>query len=93
MGYIYFSGFNKGKQLEVESFQSKLRLFQSILNEEKNKIFLSSVKKASDFELFKIAGIKPDFFCRFVACKLLEMKDSTAAHNFTSNITITITEE
>ena len=71
----------------MDSFQSKLPLFQNVLNEGKNKIFLSSVKKASDYELFNISGIDPVFTCGIVACKLLEMRDSTAAYSFTSNIT------
>ena len=77
LGYIYFLDFKKGKQLEVDSFQSKLPLFQNVLNEEKNKIFLSSIKKASDYELSKIVGSEPGFSYGIVAWKLLEMVDST----------------
>lgn len=87
LGYSYFLDFKKGKQLEVDSFQSKLPSFQNVLNEEKNKIFLPSVKKASDYELFNNTWIEPSFSCGIVACKLLGMGDSTAAHNFTLNIT------
>ena len=87
LGYIYFLDFKKGKQLDVDSFQSKLLLFQNVLNEEKNKIFLASVKKASDYELSNIVGTEPGFTRGTVACKLLEMGDSTSVHNFTSNVT------
>ena len=86
-GYIYLPGFKRGKQVEVDNFQNKFRLFQNVLNEENNKIFLPSVKKGSDYELFNIAGIQPGFSRGTVAWKLLEMGDSTSAHNFTSNIT------
>ena len=54
----------------MDSFHSKLPIFQNVLNEEKNKIFLSTVEKASDYDIFNIAEIELGFTCGIVACKL-----------------------
>ena len=86
MSDIYFLDFKKGRKLEVDSFQRKLSLFQNVLNEEKNKIFFSSVHKASDYEIFNIAETELGFTCGIVACKFLEMGDSTAPHNITDKL-------
>ena len=70
-GDVYFLDSKKGEQLEVESFQNKLPLFQTTLNEAKNKIFFSSIKKATGYKFFNIAEIEPAFTCRIVTFKLL----------------------
>ena len=62
-------------------FQTKFSLFQNVFNEEKNKFLLPSDQKSSDYELFNIEGIEPSFTCG-IACKLLEMRNSTATQIF-----------
>ena len=70
MSEVYLLDLKKGKKLKIDSFHSKLPIFQNVLNEEKNKIFLSTVEKASDYDIFNIAEIELGFTCGIVACKL-----------------------